>query len=436
MAKFSQAFLQGLLQPSFSQGMFDLGATIGGIPAARKAKTKEKEAAALQKGLFGLEQMAAAEQLTPEMLEEARGSYAALIKETPEAAKDIRSTLKSVTGEVREQGKKETSAKILGLQDELRRIAASKLPPDQKAEQTAVVQKQIREAAKGLSFAEQQALGARSEQITRSAAQDQRAETSFQNAQKRFNEWADNTDLREAEKEVALDRVEQYWENGFIREAEREEAAMKIALPKAKQLYAVAGEDEDTIKRAKEAFLKENPNMELVWEAAEQQVVKGRADLARSRDDMKSTKFNYTDSDLKEMGLSDSQITAVKSQPTNVSKNNLVYQTIKSNLTKGDLPSATLANLFVKASRARAAEILGITSRTPSERDKAKIDNLASEIGLAAAQEAQKEGNLNDGFAKIAGFQTKTGGKTDTSASTVSTSRASRINALDKELNP
>jgi hypothetical protein len=151
---------------------------------------------------------------------------------------------------------------------------------------------------------------------------------------------------------------------------------------------------------------------------------------------MKSTKFNYTDADLKEMGLSDSQITAVKSQPTNVSKNNLVYQTIKANLTKGDLPSATLANLFVKASRARAAEILGITSRTPSERDKAKIDNLASEIGLAAAQEAQKEGNLNDGFAKIAGFQTKTGGKTDTSASTGSTSRTARIDALDKELNP
>jgi len=436
MAKFSQAFLQGLLQPSFSQGMFDLGATIGGIPAARKAKEKERKAAALQKGLFGLEQMAAAEQLTPEMLEEARGSYAALIKETPEAAKDIRSTLKSVTGEVREQGKKETSAKILSLQDELRQIAASNLPPEQKAEQVAVVQKQIRDAAKGLSFAEQQALGARSEQITRSATQDQRAEKSFQDAQQRFNEWADDTDLREAERKVALDRVEQYWENGFIREAEREEAAMKVALPKAKQLYAVAGEDENTIKRAKEAFLKENPDMELVWEAAEQQVVKGRADLARSRDDMKSTKFNYTDADLKKMGLDDSQITTVKSQATNVQKNNVVYTTVKSNLDRNNLPSATLANLFVKAARARAAEILGITRSNPSERDEAKIDNLASKIGLAAAQKAQESSNLNDGFAEIAGFQEKVGGGRDASPSTVLTSRASRLNAMEKELNP
>ena len=84
MAKFSQAFLQGLLQPSFSQGMFDLGSTIGGIPAARKAKEKERKAAALQKGLFGLEQMATSGDLTPEMLEEARGSYANLIAENQE----------------------------------------------------------------------------------------------------------------------------------------------------------------------------------------------------------------------------------------------------------------------------------------------------------------------------------------------------------------
>jgi len=436
MAKFSQTFLQGLLQPSFSQGMFDLGAAIGDIPAARKAKEKERKAAGLQKGLFGLEQMATSGQLTPEMLEEARGSYANLIAETPEAAKDIRSTLKSVTGEIKEQGKKQKAAEILTLQDELRQVASSKLPPEKKAEQAAVLQQKIREAAKDLSFSEQQALGARSEQIARSAAQDRRANESFENTQKRFDEWAEGADLREAEREIALDRVEQYWENGFIREAEREEAAMRAALPQAKQLYAVASGDENNLKKAKEAFLKNNPNMELVWEAAEQQVVKGRADLARSRDAMKSTKFNYTDSDLKEMGLSDSQITTVKSQPTNVSKNNLVYQTIKANLTKGDLPSATLANLFVKASRARAAEILGITRSNPSEKDKARIDNLAAEIGLAAAQEAQKEGNLNDGFAKVAGFKQKAGDQTGTSTtsrSSLSDTVADLAKRLDEE---
>ncbi len=380
--------------------------------------------------------MATSGQLTPEMLEEARGSYANLITETPEAAKDIRSTLKSVTGEIKEQGKKEKAAAILALQDEIRKIASSKLSPEKKAEQAAVLQKQIREAARDLSFSEQQALGARSEQIQRSAAQDRRADESFKNTQERFAEWAKDADLRDAEREVASDRVEQYWENGFIREAEREEANMKAALPVAKQLYVKAGADEDNLKRAKETFLKKNPNMELVWEAAEQQIVKGRADLARSQDAMKSTKFNYTDADLKKMGLDDSQITTVKSQATNVQKNNVVYTTVKSNLDRNNLPSATLANLFVKAARARAAEILGITRSNPSERDEAKIDNLASKIGLAAAQKAQESSNLNDGFAEIAGFQEKVGGGRDASPSTVLTSRASRLNAMEKELNP
>ena len=43
MAKFSQQFLANLGRPAMTQGMFDLGAAIGGIPAAAKAKKLEEE---------------------------------------------------------------------------------------------------------------------------------------------------------------------------------------------------------------------------------------------------------------------------------------------------------------------------------------------------------------------------------------------------------
>ena len=112
----------------------------------------------------------------------------------------------------------------------------------------------------------------------------------------------------------------------------------------------------------------------------------------------------------------------------------MVYNTAKANLTKGGLPSATLANLFVKASRARAAEILGITRSTPSEKQKAEIDKLAAEIGLAAAQKAQETDDLTKGFAEIAGYQSTN--STDTTASTTSVdSLTDTIESISKKLN-
>ncbi len=45
MAKFSQQFLANLGRPAMTQGMFDLGATIGGAPAAARAAGKRKQLA-------------------------------------------------------------------------------------------------------------------------------------------------------------------------------------------------------------------------------------------------------------------------------------------------------------------------------------------------------------------------------------------------------
>ncbi len=52
MAKFSQQFLANLGRPAMTQGMFDLGAAIGGMPAAAKAKKMEEER---RKQLAGLD---------------------------------------------------------------------------------------------------------------------------------------------------------------------------------------------------------------------------------------------------------------------------------------------------------------------------------------------------------------------------------------------
>ncbi len=436
MARFGRDFVRAATQPAYLEGLFTAAKDISGLPARAAAAQQQ---ASLQKGLFGLEQMAESRELTAEMLEEARGSYAALIAKNPKAAKDIRQTLKAVSGEVETAQKEETAAEILRLQDELRTIVASNLPIEAQSAQIVDVQRRIREAAQNLSFAEQQALGARSEQIRRNAEQEERAAATFEMRKKEFDEWADNADLRDEQREVAFIKLEEYRDNGFIREAERREAALRAALPNAKRLIIVAGKNEDALERAEQAFLAANPKMEVVWEEATQQVTKGLAVLAQSQDVLTSSEFNYTDQQLEEMGFTENQITVIKSQNTNQLKNKAVYNTAKANLDKGGLPSATLANLFVKASEARAREILigqGKISRRQDlgEKDQAKVDRLAAEIGLAAAQKAQGEDDLTKGFAEVAGYQVKE--DNDTTTGVTQTSRTSRIDALDRELNP
>ena len=100
MATFSKQFLANLGQPAMTQGMFDLGAAIGGIPGRRRQAQKT---ANLQKGLFGLEQSALTGELTPEMYKEAVGSYTALMQQNPDMAEEIRSSLGRIGGVVRTQ---------------------------------------------------------------------------------------------------------------------------------------------------------------------------------------------------------------------------------------------------------------------------------------------------------------------------------------------
>jgi len=82
MARFGQGFLNALTQPSYGQGLFQLGGAIGGAPAAnaarKKAEEEERRKRGLTGGLLGLEQMAASGQLDPAMYREAVGSLANL----------------------------------------------------------------------------------------------------------------------------------------------------------------------------------------------------------------------------------------------------------------------------------------------------------------------------------------------------------------------
>jgi len=100
MATFGRQFLQQMANPSFGKGLFTVAEQIGAAPGRRR---EERQAASLQKGLFGLEQAALSGELTPEMYKEAVGSYTALMQQNPDMAEEIRSSLGRIGGVVRTQ---------------------------------------------------------------------------------------------------------------------------------------------------------------------------------------------------------------------------------------------------------------------------------------------------------------------------------------------
>jgi len=102
MARFGRSFVQAATQPQYAEGLFTAAQQIAGAPRRRR---EERQAASLQKGLFGLEQSALAGELTPEMYKEAVGSYTALMQQNPEQADEIRKSLARVGASVREQDK-------------------------------------------------------------------------------------------------------------------------------------------------------------------------------------------------------------------------------------------------------------------------------------------------------------------------------------------
>lgn len=425
MAKFSQAFLQGLLQPSFSQGMFDLGSTIGGIPAARKAKEKERKAAALQKGLFGLEQMATSGDLTPEMLEEARGSYANLIAENQEAAKEVRSTFKTIQQDMDTQSQKTAAAKINKLSDTLRAtLKDEKMPPQQKAAKVASLQQEMNQAAKDLSFSQQTAVGQLSDTIARQIATDQRVAQSAENSQQRHEEWVATANVRETQAKHSLLKFEEYEARGDIREAEDEAKRLDIAYKAATSSYRKSGD------KSKEAFLQQFPGQDDLWEQVKEEDVIRKAQLADAREKVRQGTFDYTESDLKDMGLSESQITAVQGLADNdrpKQANSQVMTYIVENASTPSLPSASLAKIFVTAAEQAIIEA-GNYGSYINDKEQKEIDRLAAKRGLRAAQEAQRTGNVEDGFrlllAETAPEETNDEAKKDTTEETDDTASA------------
>ena len=120
MARFGRDFVRAATQPAYTQGLFTAAQQVGSAPARRREQEKQ---ASLQSGLLGLEQMALSGELTPEMYQEALGSYTELMRQNPQQAEEIRSSLSKVGAVVGQQKKTRTEIDVKTQMNNLKTAA-------------------------------------------------------------------------------------------------------------------------------------------------------------------------------------------------------------------------------------------------------------------------------------------------------------------------
>lgn len=118
MAKFSQAFLQGLLQPSYQQGLFEAARGMGMAPGLtvlnRKQKEeKERRQKGILNGTMAIQKQAQAGTLSEEMLREYAGSMQGLGVSSEDILKNV-GTLQATNKQAAQQNRASNFVKSLG----------------------------------------------------------------------------------------------------------------------------------------------------------------------------------------------------------------------------------------------------------------------------------------------------------------------------------
>ncbi len=380
MAKFSQAFLQGLLQPSYQEGLFTAARGIGMRPQMQALQQRQQTEKGLetqaQEALLSKDYSALGS-LIPQMRPEVARTY------IPEYQRGLQTSAEQEAGNT-----------IAKLRSDLRDVASDpKLSADEKAIRIRSLQDQMNDAAKGLSFTAQQQVAGLGAQITQNVEAQKRAEAAEARAVERYDEWAEGKGFREEQMEFARQKMSDYAADGTLRDARREQARLTELTRQARNAYLRGGE------QAREAFLAQNPGAESVWEDMSNQETITQANIERAKETLRSATFDYTADQLTEMGITEEQQKIIDALPSGSAKNAALHKTLLGNASAGELPSAQMASLFAKAAEQQVMEQYNLDVDDPNEL--AQIRSLAAQLGLKAAQEAKASGDIEQGFMLI-----------------------------------
>jgi hypothetical protein len=383
MATFSREFLRSLAQPSFQQGLFTAARGIGMRPQMQALQQQQQA----ERGLESQAQKA--------LLSKDFSQLGSLISQMrPEVA---RTYIPEYQRGLQTSSEQEAGNEIAKLRSEIRDVASdTTMTADEKAIRIRSLQDLMNDAAKGLSFTQQQQVAGLGAQITQNVEAQQRAEAAEARAVERYDEWAEGKGFREERMEFARQKMSDYAADGTLRDARREQTRLTELTRQARNAYLRGGE------QAREAFLAQNPGAESVWEDMSNQETVTQANIERAKETLRSATFDYTAEQLTEMGVTEEQQKIIDALPSGSAKNAALHKTLLSNASAGELPSAQMASLFAKAAEQRIMEVHGLD--VDDEDDLAEIRSRAAALGLRAAQEAKSTGNIENGFMAIGSY--------------------------------
>jgi len=384
MARFSQTFLQGLLQPSYQQGLFEAAQGLGQTPAVMQLQKQQEERQNLQRQAQQAlvnKDYATLRTLLPQMKPEVAQPYISQIQAGEKEASNL-----------------ETVNEVTRIQSELRELMSDPdADPSTVSIRRAALEKELLAAARNLPFAQQQQVEGFSAGLEASLESQKNAREAVERERAKFDEWLADADIRDINRDFAKQRYQDYIADDAIRIANREKAVLEGLSRSAAAAYLRGGEE------AKDAWLTQNPGKEDVWKSAVDQQIINDARVAEAKDNVLKTNFSYTEAKLRELGLSDADIEVIDSITSNQSKNEAVVKMLIAKSTTGELPSAQMATIFSKAAEQRIMEENDLNPR--KEKDLAQIKSLAAQLGLKAAQQAQKTGKVEDGFRLLSAYQ-------------------------------
>ena len=383
MARFGRDFVRAATQPAFTQGLFTAAQQIGSAPARRREE-QQKQA---EKGLETQAQQA--------LLNKDYSALGALLSQmSPEVAKTY---IPEYQRGLQASSEQEAGNVIAKLRSDLRDVASDpNIPADEKAIRIRSLQDQMNDAAKGLSFTQQQQVAGLGVQITQNVEAQRRADAAEARAVERYNEWAQGKGFREEQMEFARQKMSDYAADGTLRDARREQARLTELTRQARNAYLRGGE------KAREVFLAQNPGAESVWEDMTNQEAVTQANIERAKETLRNSTFDYTTNQLTEMGITEEQQKIIDALPSGSAKNASLHKMLVNNASTGELPSAQMASLFAKAAEQRIMEVHGLD--VDDEEELAEIRSRAAALGLRAAQEAKSTGNIENGFMAIGSY--------------------------------
>jgi hypothetical protein len=134
MAKFSQTFLQGLLQPTYQQGLFDVARSVGQAPALmRQQEQRQQREKGMMGGMLAAQQAAAEGRFDPETMKAYMGSMQGL----GVPAQDIMQTLPTLQQANQASVVNNKQNQLVGLQQQLNEQAQILLESDDRSRKEA-----------------------------------------------------------------------------------------------------------------------------------------------------------------------------------------------------------------------------------------------------------------------------------------------------------